>query len=325
MSEKKRVEYIDTLAGVFILYMIWIHVGDFNWVTRDDSGVPLGFFHLEIPFIAWFFFRSGMLSKARSLREEWAISVERFLWPLVIFSAIGLLVYWVRLYVEFADHNWQHYLVNPIGALLVRGSIQGNEPMWFVFSLCVVRLIHSVIGEGVTERIIAMVMSLGLALTIAFVIQRYDLHYFPYYLGNICLGLFFYEMGRMLKETQFQVWVFILATIVCLSCNILLPGNTLEFHKLGYKGNPMIWVVMSFGFIVMVNNLFRLIPLGWTRLHTIGRKSMLWFGLHWPLILFSRLILLNVIGMESGWERRILQFVFIVVVCKIAEKYYKNA
>ena len=58
----KRVEYIDAIAGVMILWMMFRHL---QQVTDWYMDYP----NILFFFMPWFYYKAGALSKERTLRE----------------------------------------------------------------------------------------------------------------------------------------------------------------------------------------------------------------------------------------------------------------
>lgn len=63
---KSRVEYIDGLAGLLICYMMLNHI-----VLRGNIGISVDNIFLEPLqfFMFWFFYKSGMFYKSKTVRQ----------------------------------------------------------------------------------------------------------------------------------------------------------------------------------------------------------------------------------------------------------------
>ena len=58
----KRVEYIDVVAGIMILWMVYGHL-------QQVTGFYLDYPNILYFFMPWFYYKAGALSNERTLRE----------------------------------------------------------------------------------------------------------------------------------------------------------------------------------------------------------------------------------------------------------------
>lgn len=62
MREGERKEYIDVVAGIMILWMMFGHL-------LQVSGFQLDYPNILFFFMPWFYYKAGALSKERTMRE----------------------------------------------------------------------------------------------------------------------------------------------------------------------------------------------------------------------------------------------------------------
>ena len=83
MALEKRITYLDTISGLFIIIMLLWHYNITSWQVHSLEN----FFYFFLP---WFYFKSGMLSKIEALNSKsiknWA---EKLLFPYLIYTAWG--------------------------------------------------------------------------------------------------------------------------------------------------------------------------------------------------------------------------------------------
>lgn len=65
MEKKKRDESLDAVCGLMIVYMIYGHICLWSGIQQIEWIPRLLYF-----FMPWFFFKSGLFFKPRSLKEE---------------------------------------------------------------------------------------------------------------------------------------------------------------------------------------------------------------------------------------------------------------
>ena len=88
-KKSQRIDYLDSIAGIMIVYMICYHI--LQWGGIDVINVfvmrPLFFF------MAWFFFKSGMFHKGCSTNEMLKKGFHKLILPFIVFTIIGYILY----------------------------------------------------------------------------------------------------------------------------------------------------------------------------------------------------------------------------------------
>lgn len=181
----RRVEYLDTAAGVLISWMIIHHcilITHTQWSIISEIGNRLFFF-----FMPWFFYKSGMFHRDDLL--EIKLGMVRFIRIFVIYSTIGHVVYVITHLVD-SDTNLLHYTFSPIKHLLLYGSIEGNDPLWFLLSLIIVKYLF----YNINKSLFSIVLMQLFCIIVGWILCKIG-NLLPLYIANVATGLFFYSVG----------------------------------------------------------------------------------------------------------------------------------
>lgn len=135
----KRLDYLDNVAGILISFMMLIHVLAWNVIPLKNDSLwlePLQFF------MYWFYFKSGMFFKQRTTRNFLNWGGKKLLYPFLVFSLLGYILYLVTIFIN-GDRNWIHYLLTPIKEIVLAGSFGANDILWFLTSLFCVQFLYN--------------------------------------------------------------------------------------------------------------------------------------------------------------------------------------
>ncbi len=144
----------------------------------------------------------------------------------------------------------------------------------------------------------------------------------PFYVGNMFHGLAFYTLGVWLKEKQFQRWVLVVALL-------LFVVKFFFFAFMDFRGNDpngshyFLCVIYELSGCIVANNVFRnianrQIPL----LSHIGRNSMVYYLVHYPVMSFAFLFL-NPFPHVSSFIRYILMSVILAAVLIVSDYVFR--
>lgn len=322
---QRRID-IDIASGFFVLWMINIHLGDWNWCTKTETYDTILRYFI-VPFMPWFFYKAGMLAKKRDIKDEIIYSAKKLLWPFLWITIISHLLYCFRLYFEFNETSITTYIVYPIAALFIRGASQGSAALWFLTSLFCVRIIYCAFYKYKYRNEVLLIVCFVMASIVRLINTRSGLPIYtgqdgtvcPVWMANIPLGLMFFTLGNILKNIQYNIKFFSIS-IFALVILVASSNSGMDFRTGSGDGYLLPWVIISTFSIVVFNNVFRIVPLEWTRLQLIGKDAMIWYVLHWPLLTLSRLIFFTVFGIPESWTLRIIQGVFILIATPLLSK-----
>lgn len=130
MADKKRIKYIDAVAGVMIGWMILGHCLFF-------SHYSLSFYKYLGFFMPWFFYKSGLFFSLKKRGDLLRKDIFKFIRYYVVYSFFGWSI-WVicRLIYGFSIVSC---LLFSVRNFISHNSVIGNSALWFLFSLFVVR------------------------------------------------------------------------------------------------------------------------------------------------------------------------------------------
>ena len=261
-----------------------------------------------------------MFWKMDSIKNVVVKGYCRLLKPFIIFSIIGHLCFCIRLFVE-RDYNWVHYVLSPFKGLLRYGCVAGNEPLWFLLSLFVIRVLYTLCANYKIHFVIVLFVTA----LVGFLCNLYAPITEPRYLGNVSTGLFFFTMGNWLSNRTLEVdgkIQFIIA--ITLILYIVYPSAVDLFYNKVLYGNYFIWMIHSVLCIITINYLFRRYPMiDVVGLKYVGRDSMIYFVIH-RLIIYSVQSFFIYLGygeinIPEFWTALILS----IIILPVAAKYIK--
>lgn len=300
----KRVFYIDTLSGLLICYMMLCHIllrGLVNCSVDNIWLEPLQFF------MFWFFFKSGMFYAPKISNDLFVRGGGKLLIPLLVYSLIGHIVECIKLFVN-GDLNWKHYLLTPFKEFVCTGSVTGNQPLWFLFSLFIVQLLFNELFVRKTKPILILLLSLLIPIVLFYC---GDNNLFIY-LANVPLGMAAYTCGYMIKEKQFEKSFFFPALMIYLGVMLLQPSHLVfRSNTLNSGGHYLLAIAFSLSACVVFNNVFKKLPnCSW--LQFIGKNSMTYYVTHWIILNICSLVMINGFHCQNIWV-----FVVMAMSCLI--------
>lgn len=274
---QQRQTYLDTVAGILIIYMIFMHCCQFTQMTESSLFKTISV--VFNCFMAWFFFKSGMFHKKRqTIKNSANILKKKLLHPYLSFLIIGYIGYCISLYIN-KDTNWIHYLLTPIKECIVNGSISWALHAWFLFTLFIVKALSSVFIEKFNYGWIYCGLIGWLAAWIS-------MNYFtlqPFYIVNFFPAMFFYGLGYTMRTKQFHKTIFILSIIV-FALSIFYPSKVDFRTNQITTGSYLTWLLYASAGIIFFNNIFKILNHKIFPFTQIGEKSMYWFLSHWILL-----------------------------------------
>lgn len=276
-----RDSSLDAIGGLFIIYMIIGHAFQWSSTTKDLFYKWSGYF---LPmFLSWFFFKSGMFYK-RPANVKSAISkwTKNLLIPYLIYSIVGEIVFWIRLYQQ-SVLDWRSIIFDPIRGIVFSGSLDGNMPLWFLLSLFLVKVVVATAEKYKVKKKVLFLAAIFVSGGGTILIQY--IHHIPCTLLSTALGVVFYLAGAYLRDKQYNKSVVIVSFLIFFALQILIPSNFDFRADVEVNGYWMVYVISSLTGIIVINNLFKWKFLQLPFFTSIGRNSMDYYCFHW--ILFS--------------------------------------
>lgn len=133
-TQKHRIEYIDILRGLCILWVVWFHL----------PNLGLNHYPIRMPL---FFFLSGIFFKEYTLNEFVFKKINTLLIPFIFFCLIG---YFYKLGIyEFFSHFSTHgedatfdfSSIFSMFSVIWTGEVTINPPLWFIAALLFFQII----------------------------------------------------------------------------------------------------------------------------------------------------------------------------------------
>lgn len=234
MVISKRYEFIDNVNGLLIIHMIAFHIFQAGKTgTAEIIMRPLSFF------MFWFFYKSGCFYKPQTFYKLLHNGLLKLFVPYVVFSIVGYIVWIIRQLVVL-DYNRQTFIIDPINELLYTGTLPGNVALWFLPSLLATQLIFHILITGGAKPLFVLFVCISIT-----TILYYTKSEFPYYCANIPLGLAAYSFGYMIREYQYNVTLFCVASICYMGILIFIP-SVINFRENDMIGNGNYFLAIFF-------------------------------------------------------------------------------
>lgn len=298
MASNKRLIYLDTAAGIFIIYMIFYHCSQFADMTNNHV---FKFSQVVFScFMAWFFFKSGMFYKTGIMVKEEFIHTLHKLWrPYLMFWCIGIVVEAIKYYC-MGETNWVHYVLTPFKSTLLYGGVNnGALPMWFLVTLFAVRTFSPVMLKVCNGYGWVVCGVVGVILCHINGIYGWGFIH-PYYISNFFPAMFFYGLGFLIKDKQFNKEIFFIALVIY-AISFAWP-SMVDFQANSVtRGNAFLWYVYAPAAIVVFNYICKKVNRTIRPVTNIGRNSMWWFLAHWPVLCLSDIFYVNVCEISGGY------------------------
>jgi len=277
----KRQSHLDTISGILILWMIFQHYNACTGLLLKGRYIPLLFC-----FMAWFFFKAGMFHRIKSSKEIIHTGYRRLIIPYIIFSIIGYLTGYLTLFIKQVDIDIFHYTLSSIKQVVMSGGVDGDKPIWYLISLFVVKVVFNFMARHAKPPIIIPII----AYICAYTLYKFNIEY-PCYLGNICIGIVFYSLGYLLREKQYDKYLFMAVIPIYIYIYIFIPSNVDVRANTCNSGLYGLYYLGSICSIIILNNIIKNIPLKFSILENIGRHSMSYYLTHWLIMILTGAVL----------------------------------
>lgn len=283
----KRDSSLDTIAGIMTIYMIYIHICPWVGISPLPHVGKFLFF-----FMAWFFYKSGMFFHNISFSECYKKGIQRLMIPYIIFSIIGWFMFFIRDVIK--QEITEQYFINSLRQILHEGAVAGNAPLWFLFTLFCVRIIFYLVHK-LKQYSVIPICFFGI---LAYILNFWHIKDY-YWISNICSGMFFFGCGYILKNVQYNKYLFIISVITYIGIIIYIP-TFVDFRSNTFtKENYIAWILSSLAGIITFNNIFKYIPVRFKLLNNIGKDSMSYYVTHWIILSITYVLFFEFIEQEE--------------------------
>ena len=290
----KREKYVDVVAGIMIAWMILGHCIHF-------SHFGLSFYKYLSFFMPWFFYKSGMFFTPRQRTALMKKDANKLLRTLAVYAFFGWVV-WCACGLMDGSLSIKRCFILPVNSFLIKGSFMGNNALWFLLSLFIVRQFSNILLGKLTPPILSVICFL-----FAFTLYALGWYRFSWWFGNIFSGMCFFLMGYWLKGKDNKC-LFVLSTVfygfVVLANSV---GWIEDFPRLYMHANKMIsgsyllFYPMSLAGIIMINGIFKYLCkfIKFRILDYIGVNAMNFYVTHWILFVFVIFVVKKFFNIDS--------------------------
>ena len=309
----KRVEWIDCAAGLMIAVVILNHCmalagASWIWVCLLGFRMP------------WFFYKAGMFYKPSDFKAQIIKDIKKLVVPFPIYSVIGFAVWATTRIIEY-DDNLPGLIVAAYRTFLRAGCILGNDPLWFLITMFLIRQIVNVLFN---KNIHPLIVGFG-AYLIGYGLSMAGWQNLSWWFGNMFTGLSFFAFGKWLKDKQANGQVVVCSTALYAIFIILWLIGTCEFPYLYthanvmQTGNYLLYLPVALAGIIITNTFFeRLQPhLKFRVLTYIGRNAMDFFVIHWILLTLVQFIARYCFGCTDSNHMLVIMIASCVVLLPI--------
>ena len=314
MAKESRIEWVDLLKGIAILWLVVYHMHVFDWMR---SPVPVFFFLSGLFFSDGKSFGSFVVKKARAL-----------LIPLLFFFALGVAASALKCILLKKAYSfpplWLFFTMIPIDA-------EYNHPIgvgaiWFLMSLFEIYIIYYLL-RLISKNKMWLLLAGVLLYLVSYVMMRYYAHdsfFYLFYTFGFCL---YFIVAHLLRDKvlygKIPVWLLFVAVVAYFVRLIEVP-NWLVANEMGGAFLTRIRGLISItGQIVILvwlcKKLSTIRVLTELKIHQFmlfeGRNSLTILGVHMLIMGVVALLLTRLI--PAGCLYYTILFSIIVVISNI--------
>lgn len=244
---KKRIAWVDWMKALAMYFIIAGHC----WVPGNK--------YIYVFSVPCFFIISGYLSHKE---ERDKVFCKKLLWnmvvPMGIYLVINLCFYNLQMYVN-GLFNWSNLYKGPLFSLIgMQGqnySAGGLQALWFVYTLCICKIIFQFLPTK--NKWPAILLTL-LFLAVSVILNSQKLFFFNSFV-NVLIAFPFFNLGFILRKYSKElnnsnvlkdIVVFILAVIITFLCG---KFNGIVFlYKCSYGNNLLLCLLGGLAGTAMV-------------------------------------------------------------------------
>ena len=284
----KRIDHIDLLKGIGIIFIVWAHTA--------NPFIPFIFtFHVPL-----FFFISGYFYEEKPFGKFFTDKIRQLLVPYVFFfflTYLGIaLLYGVSDSFETFHSDSFYEIMNG------EENFTYNVALWFLLALFLTTFfyftLHKLKNNYWINSFILVFSLLG------YVLSKLNIN-LPFYLDSIFTSLLFFHAGFLFKENQSFIYsinenislisslsLFILLSIYIYTLGLAEVGLPLDLRENHISLNYFVFIAMAFSGIIFWWFFSRKI----VRLPFVnfwGRNSLIIMCVHIPLFMLTGFLLLK--------------------------------
>ncbi|MBQ6380591.1 MAG: acyltransferase family protein [Clostridia bacterium] len=233
--EKKtvRIDYIDIMKGLGILLVVLGHL------VSEKQHQLIYAFHMPL-----FYLLSGMTAK-RSLSIKSIKKIFDSLYrPYVVIIAVDFLLMLILIKLQ-AEGSMKDLMIQSLKAVIGLGSTAINGPIWFLFSIMLIKLFYSFVAQIKNNTLFHIILTTVIVISVAFVfLQNYFTYdnriiFFQTIPGMMFFGIGFYckDVFQLVsKQYQKRKAFIIIAAVVLSGLFVFLTylNGTVDMHRCMY-------------------------------------------------------------------------------------------
>lgn len=318
---KQRIEYIDIMKGLGIIFVVLQH---YRWLPAEDHSI---FNRILLTcLMPMFFFVAGLFIPYKgSFSQMISRSLKNLILPWIVFITLGIIL------VDVMCGSPMNYIPNKI-------LFTTNVPLWFLRAMAIAVMLGWILAVTCRRRLSRyMVFIILAAISIAaFPMSDYfhtlsDINYFFIYASTIpelCSLMVFLWVGHILA-CEADVSKLVIpkktAALIFAAASILAIGlnpDIIRWHHVIYTGSPIrIWLSAWCGiaaFFAAAHLLKSVRPLA-----IVGSCTLIILGFHYiPLQMTERLW--NMPRHQAAWFSIVVSAIAVIAVLYIRKKENKS-
>lgn len=271
----------DILSGIYIIFMILgAHI---SHLTGNFSNLGMNkVFFLFTPYLAFFFFKSGYyynLNHQTPLTSLLKSVLQSKMPVLTVFAIWGVIAEIIMNY-----HRGFRCILHLCKSIILYLRIPSNGPLWFFITLIVILLLSRVLDRlKCTDSILFVLLLIA-----SWLLRNCDNSI--WHLHNIPICMLFFISGRIMKNNLQMISPRIAALILVASLivNFIFTSYVDLFTAKVVSGNFFLFIILTLLIVisskVVISHYIKFeIPL----LSYIGRNSLVYYALHFPIVLLA--------------------------------------
>lgn len=277
----QRDNSFDILSGVYIIFMILgAHI---SHLTGNFSNLGMNkVFFLFTPYLAFFFFKSGYYYKSNyqiPLTDQLKSTIQSKMPVLTVFALWGVIAEIIMNY-----HRGFRCILHLCKSIILYLSIPSNGPLWFFTTLIVILLLSRVLDRlKCTDSILFVLLLIA-----SWLLRNCDNSI--WHLHNIPICMLFFISGRIMKNNLhlISLRIAVLILVASLIVNFIFTSYVDLFTAKVVSGNFFLFIILTLLIVisskVVISHYIKFeIPL----LSYIGRNSLVYYALHFPIVLLA--------------------------------------
>lgn len=316
MKTAARDISFDFVSGIMILWVIILHIAQHLNCEWKPVWWFIDFLYFAMP---WFFFRSGYFHKSGySVPKCLHFSYKKILQPYIVFALLGT-VLCLPLYLVNNPQSALGTIMAILKQLYSKGAPFGNLPLWFMLSLFTTKILFVIIENFRILWIIMLFPITGYILSAHITGSCFGLNAVP-------AGITFYFYGYIYRRkilvltNKAQIGLHVVMGII-LIFGLYWDFSWVDIHYNSViRGDYIPWLVntiLALSVTVFVSRKFILIR-RFPFFEYLGRHSMIFFVLHWPLLYIDHYLITDILSLSS------LANYLLVSVAVLAIPYFLN-